>query len=212
MIYKIGSINVSSFRKTDRQIEIARYLYQSKYDFLLMQETRLTASHSPTNHHYEFYRQDEGVGTLIMAKKKFNCKIITIPKLKSIQTTCISVKGKNMNILLISIYVPCRLPKAILDAELDIIHNFIDNRTAISGGDINTGYDIQSQRFHDWMNNNQHNYRVSSPTTATYRLGNILDHFILTRDLHGVSTCTVDSSDLGRGTPRWTPSLCCLAT
>lgn len=196
MIFKIGSINVSSFRKLDRQIEIARYLYQNKYDFLLMQETRLTARHSPYNNHYTFYRQDEGVGTLIMAKKKFNCNLTTIPNLNSIKTTCITVKGKGMNILIISIYVPNRLPKNTLDADLDKIHNFIDNRHAIIGGDFNTGYDIQARRVHDWINNNQHHYRLASPTSATYRLGNILDHFVLTRDLHGASNCMVDNIGL----------------
>lgn len=160
--FKIGSLNASSFSKMERRIEVSRYLFQNKFDFLCVQETRLKAGQNCLDHHYSFYRNDEGVGTLIAARKKYKCAQLQINNLTKIQTACISIRGKDGVIILISIYVPCQITRLDLNNDLDAINTFINGRPCILGGVFNTSA-RQAKYFYDWAATVNHEFRVISP-------------------------------------------------
>lgn len=191
--FKIGSLNVSSFSRLERRIEISRHLYQNNYDFLCVQETRLKVEQNCVDRHYVFFRNDEGVGLLIAAKKKFKCEQLIIKNLSKITTSCIAIKGKGA-LLVISIYVPCGIREDDLIADLDTINSFISGRNCIVGGDFNTN-STRTNSFIKWLATVNHELRVITPSLPTFRTGSTLDHFVVSTSLFGGGICRV--TDVG---------------
>lgn len=186
-VYKIGSVNVSSFCKLERRIEIGRYCAQNKYDLVLVQETKLKVKHTCVDSRYNFYREDDG-GTLIMARKGIKCTQIKLNNLDKVKCTCISIKGKGGDIIVISIYIPCASNLTDILHDLDEISKWLRDRPCIIGGDLNTS-PTQHKHIMNWINLNNINYKLISPDGPTFRTGSTLDHFILSAGIVSSDFC-----------------------
>lgn len=189
-VINICSLNVTSFMQKDRQIEFGNYLIKNNIDFGLVQESRLKKKkwvEIPKG--YNCFRDDTGVGTLILAKNKFKYEIVPT-SLNALNATAIQVKGRSFNnTFIVSLYVPCTTIKNHLITDLDSIANISPNSPLIIGGDLNTGTVIQDKFIRNWINSNSQKFNLISPNTPTFRSGNTLDHFILSTDINTKSSC-----------------------
>lgn len=69
--YNVASINATTFRRADRQVEISRWMEQERVDLCAVQETRLVAGEDTGNRlgRYRIHRCDGGVGTAVLVRK-----------------------------------------------------------------------------------------------------------------------------------------------
>lgn len=193
--FKCASINVTSFIKLDRRVEIDRLFTADQVDFGMIQETRLKSGMSWRTKSFKVFRNDAGVGTLIMARNRFKCKMIEILNLTTSDCTCIEVEGKNhIKFFVISIYIRCSSTLANIQSDLDLIAKFCGNNTVIMGGDLNTS-NYQKKYVESWINLNANNFRLASATVPTFRSGNFLDHFIVSTDVVSRRKCL--TKDIG---------------
>lgn len=189
--YKVASINVTSLIAIDRRVELDRRMTNESFDFALVQETRLRDSMIWRTKGFKIYRNDSGVGTLIIAKNKFKCEIKDIANLKTTDCTCIEVKGKNQSkLFIISIYIKCSSNLNDIHSDLNLIATFCGRTTTIIGGDLNTS-GLQKKHIESWVNLNAINFRLTSPSAPTFRTGSKLDHFIVSTDISSRRTCGI---------------------
>lgn len=124
MSIKIGSINVSSLRVGNRDVEIDRYLNKENFDVCFIQETRLNKDVNNTwrgMDHFTAVRDDKGVGVLVLVRKNIKYSVIR-PKMGHVQAVGIIIRaGKAKTLSLFTIYVPCHSNSEQINAGLDLI-------------------------------------------------------------------------------------------
>lgn len=87
-------------------MEIDKHITTNKFDFCLLQETRLKQKHTILSNGYQCIRNDDGVGTGILVKNKIKVEELEPFNLRVVSCTGIRVLGgKNKNLFLFSIYV-----------------------------------------------------------------------------------------------------------
>lgn len=66
---RVASINVSSFSKEERGIEVSRFLVRQSVDVCFIQETRFKERYEAELESQNLIRNDSGVGTAVALKK-----------------------------------------------------------------------------------------------------------------------------------------------
>lgn len=193
----IGSINTTSFQQLDRRVEIDKHITTNKFDFCLLQETRLKQKHTILSNGYQCIRNDDGVGTGILVKNKIKVEELEPFNLRVVSCTGIRVLGgKNKNLFLFSIYIPCASARSDIISDLNSIVTITKGNPTVIGGDLNVGTSSQYQTIHSWVDNNAALFNLVAPLKATFRSGSKLDYFIFSTDILTTPKCKVTNLGL----------------
>lgn len=188
---KIASINVSSFGCRKRRTEVVASLEKEGVDLCLIQETRIKNKFVNSNElgSYNCFREDAGVGTLILCKYNFKTERVKLNTSEA-QTTAIKIKLRNKEPLtVVSAYFPVASTVTNLDSDMTALLEQLGHNNVVLGGDLNTGNQSTKMFFRNWKYNNSQLFSMCSPRGSTFRTGSTLDHFIISTDLKIKKMC-----------------------
>lgn len=142
---KIGSINTTSFAKKERQIEITRHLEQNLFDICLVQETKIKYNINLNSKKYTYYKNDSGLGTMIIIRDRIKCEEIKTA-LEVIECTAIKILGKNRSeYYVFSVYIRINSNVDKIYSDLCKIKSITKGSPFIIGVDLNTGSNVQKK-------------------------------------------------------------------
>lgn len=145
-------------------------------------------------------RCDEGVGTAIGVKDNIKFERVLI-NLQNINYTAVKVKSKRGVVLIVSIYVPCKVKREEITTDLQEIMKVSESfDEKILGGDWNAHHidwlsagaeNVQGRAVAKLVSDNAELEIISTPT-PTFRGTTTIDFFIATRGiLRGGTTAGV---------------------
>lgn len=186
----IASYNLTSLIKRTRRTELEEIIRKEKINISLIQETRLSGKNNVKMDAKRIIRDDRGVGTAIITDNDIKTTQITDQKIVEFDFTAATININDRIIIIISLYIPCRIDLAALQDGLSKLENLISKYEGfIIGGDLNarniiwnnTGDKITNQNgkyLQNWLNDNTHVTRLST-SDNTYRDKTKLDHFLV---------------------------------
>ena len=191
--------NVQSIVSHSKTIALNNFLDLHKPEFVFISETRLKKKHIISLKNYNIFRNDQinkNVGTAIIIKDSIKAERISIPNLKQLEITAITVQMSNLEtLLLISVYNKCSANSTDLKHDLNSLLPILNKHTYyIIGGDFNARHSLWNDSQNssagstiaDWLQTNAsvHNLcAVSQPYPTFPRGGSTLDFFLASSNL-----------------------------
>lgn len=192
-----ASLNVTSFGRVERRVEIDRLLNSKTIDVCFLQETRLKDKPIENWKKYELIRNDSNVGTLVCVHRKFTTEVVHIHNLSAITCTAVKISGAyNRNLTVVSIYIPCLTNKKDLFKDLNSIWKATSDGPVIWGGDFNMGSPFQKCYIEKWFSDNAQLVTLVHPCKPTFRSGSKLDYFAVSTDINCANRRSI-VSDVG---------------
>lgn len=200
----IISYNATSVVKLSTRAEIESQAKKMNAKILLLQETRLKGKHKLKFDGMKVYRSDEGVGTCVAVSKEIESERVNLTSLKHINHTAAWIKVKAGNVLIASLYVPCRVKMEDLREDLKNLEEEMEQfQDAILGGDLNARHkqwnvssddneNTNGKVLQQWLEGNH--VKLLSTKENTYRDISKLDHFLVSRVITGYNLMRLDTS------------------
>lgn len=108
---KIASWNATSLVTRERRRDLEEQFNRGGFEVMLVQETRLGEKHNLRVSGARTLRNDDGVGTAIVVADRIKTEKVIIEGLSHITCTAARIWIGSRTTLLVSLYVPCILPR-----------------------------------------------------------------------------------------------------